>query len=81
LSSTPGSKKEKILDAIDALQAGGSTAGGAGITLAYKIAKENFKEHANNRIILATDGDFNVGVSAKMNCSNSSNRKEMRASF
>jgi len=64
LPATPGSKKEIILEAIDLLQAGGSTAGGAGIQLAYKTAQENFLKNGNNRIILATDGDFNVGVSS-----------------
>ncbi len=64
LESTPGNKKEKIMAAIDNLQAGGSTAGGQGLKLAYKIASENFAEDGNNRIILATDGDFNVGVSS-----------------
>lgn len=64
LPSTSGSHKEEILDALDRLQAGGSTAGGAGIELAYKIAKENFIKEGNNRVILATDGDFNVGVSS-----------------
>lgn len=64
LESTPGSDKQRILDAIDRLQAGGSTAGGAGIQLAYKIAKENFIKGGNNRVVLATDGDFNVGVSS-----------------
>ncbi|MBM3294106.1 MAG: DUF3520 domain-containing protein [Candidatus Aminicenantes bacterium] len=64
LPATPGSKKEIILEAIDKLQAGGSTAGGAGIQLAYKTAQENFLKNGNNRIILATDGDFNVGVSS-----------------
>jgi Ca-activated chloride channel family protein len=56
--------KNKILEAIDKLDAGGSTAGGEGIILAYKIAKNNFLENGNNRVILATDGDFNVGVSS-----------------
>lgn len=64
LEPTSGCDKEKILDAIDQLRAGGSTAGGAGIKLAYKIAKENFIEDGNNRVILATDGDFNVGLSS-----------------
>jgi Ca-activated chloride channel homolog len=64
LPPTPGNQKEKILDAIDKLEAGGSTAGGAGIQLAYKVAKENFIKQGNNRVILATDGDFNVGVSS-----------------
>ena len=57
------SDKEKIREALNKLQAGGSTAGGAGIKLAYKIAEDNFIKGGNNRIILATDGDFNVGVS------------------
>jgi len=51
------------MQALDNLQAGGSTAGGAGLTLAYRIAEKNFIKGGNNRIILATDGDFNVGVS------------------
>ncbi len=57
--------KEEILDALDALEAGGSTAGGAGIQLAYEVAERNFIEGGNNRVILATDGDFNVGVSTE----------------
>lgn len=64
LESTPGSKKEQIIAALDQLQSGGSTAGGAGLKLAYKVAQENFIEDGNNRIILATDGDFNVGSSS-----------------
>jgi Ca-activated chloride channel family protein len=62
LPSTYGSDKEKLLDAIDQLEAGGSTAGGQGIMLAYKIAKENYIKDGNNRVILATDGDFNIGI-------------------
>ncbi|MFH1530571.1 MAG: von Willebrand factor type A domain-containing protein [Pseudomonadota bacterium] len=64
LPSTPGKEADKILAALDKLQAGGSTAGGAGIKLAYKVAKDNFIENGNNRIILATDGDFNIGASS-----------------
>ncbi|MDA3837446.1 MAG: von Willebrand factor type A domain-containing protein [Candidatus Delongbacteria bacterium] len=64
LPSTEVSEKKKILDALNNLKAGGSTAGGAGIKLAYKIAEENLIKDGNNRIILATDGDFNVGVSS-----------------
>ncbi len=64
LDSTQGNKKKAILDALERLSAGGSTAGGEGLKLAYGIAKENFIEGGNNRIILATDGDFNVGVSS-----------------
>ncbi len=65
LPSTNGNDKTKIKDAINNLSAGGSTAGAAGIQLAYKIAKENFIRDGNNRIILATDGDFNVGTSSE----------------
>jgi Ca-activated chloride channel family protein len=61
LPSTNGDKKETINGAIDNLSAGGSTAGGEGIKLAYRIARENFMTKGNNRIIMATDGDFNVG--------------------
>jgi Ca-activated chloride channel homolog len=64
LSPTSGYEKIKIKDAIDKLEAGGSTAGGAGIKLAYKTAKEFFVKGGNNRVILCTDGDFNVGVSS-----------------
>ncbi len=64
LPATSGDRKDLILAAIDRLEAGGSTAGGAGIQLAYKVAKENFLTTGNNRVILATDGDFNVGVSS-----------------
>ncbi len=64
LPSTPGSERETILEALHQLQAGGSTAGGAGIRLAYSVAAENFIEGGNNRVILATDGDFNVGASS-----------------
>lgn len=64
LPSTNGSQKQKIKDAIDALESGGSTAGGAGIKLAYKVAADNFIKGGNNRIILCTDGDFNVGASS-----------------
>jgi Ca-activated chloride channel homolog len=64
LSPTPGTDKMKIKQAIDNLQAGGSTAGGQGIKLAYETAKSNFAKGGNNRVILCTDGDFNVGVSS-----------------
>ncbi len=64
LESTPGSQKEQIIAALDQLQSGGSTAGGAGLKLAYKVAQQNFLEEGNNRIILATDGDFNIGSSS-----------------
>ena len=64
LPPTSGAEKTKIKDAIDKLRAGGSTAGGAGIKLAYKTAEENFMKNGNNRVILCTDGDFNVGESS-----------------
>jgi Ca-activated chloride channel family protein len=64
LESTPGNRKEAIRAAIDNLEAGGSTAGGAGLKLAYSEAQKNFITGGNNRIILATDGDFNVGESS-----------------
>ncbi len=64
LPSTSGADKKKIIESFDNLQAGGSTAGGAGIQLAYQVAKENFRQGGNNRVILATDGDFNVGESS-----------------
>ncbi len=63
LKPTSGDDKSKILEALNNLEAGGSTAGGEGIELAYKIAQKNFIKNGNNRIILATDGDFNVGAS------------------
>jgi Ca-activated chloride channel family protein len=64
LPPTSGDEKKTIIDALENLNAGGSTAGGAGINLAYKIAQENFIKGGNNRVILATDGDFNVGSSS-----------------
>lgn len=64
LPSTPGTEKDRILGAIYNLQAGGSTNGGEGIRLAYSIAQENFIEGGSNRVILCTDGDFNVGVTS-----------------
>lgn len=64
LKSTQGNRKEAIMAAIDNLEAGGSTAGGAGLKLAYAEAERNFIKGGNNRIILATDGDFNVGESS-----------------
>ena len=62
LESTSARDKTKIMEAIDALGAGGSTAGAQGITTAYDLARKNFKQDGNNRVILATDGDFNVGI-------------------
>lgn len=64
LPSTSGNDKAKIKEALNGLNAGGSTAGGAGIELAYKVASQHFIKGGNNRVILATDGDFNVGASS-----------------
>lgn len=64
LPSTSGDEKATIVAALDRLEAGGSTAGGAGIELAYRTAREHFNPTGNNRVILATDGDFNVGASS-----------------
>ncbi len=63
LEPTSGENKDDIMDAFDDLHAGGSTAGGEGIELAYKLAQENFIKGGNNRVVIATDGDFNVGAS------------------
>ena len=62
LEPTKASERSKIYSALDSLNAGGSTAGGAGIELAYNLAEDNFDKEAVNRVILATDGDFNVGI-------------------
>ena len=64
LPPTAGNEVQTIFAALENLSAGGSTAGGAGIELAYKLAQENFNKKGNNRVILATDGDFNVGASS-----------------
>ena len=64
LDPTSGEDKERILDALARLEAGGSTAGGAGLQLAYDVARRNHAEDGNNRVILATDGDFNIGPSS-----------------
>lgn len=64
LPSTSASNKAVVIEAINQLEAGGSTAGGAGIKLAYKVAKDNFIKNGNNRVIICTDGDFNVGQSS-----------------
>lgn len=65
LPSTSGEKKDLIIDKINNFRSGGSTAGAAGIKLAYQIAAENFRKEGNNRVVLITDGDFNVGVSSE----------------
>ncbi|HRZ78476.1 MAG TPA: VWA domain-containing protein [bacterium] len=64
LDSVSGDQKDKINSAIDGLQSGGSTAGAQGIITAYELAEKNFNGDGNNRVILATDGDFNVGPSS-----------------
>ncbi|MEN8899309.1 MAG: von Willebrand factor type A domain-containing protein [Nonlabens sp.] len=64
LEPTSGADKETIINSLENLNAGGSTAGGQGIELAYKVAQENFIKNGNNRVILATDGDFNIGASS-----------------
>ena len=64
LEGASGDRREEVLDAVERLQAGGSTAGGAGIRLAYDVARRHHREGGNNRVVLATDGDFNVGVSS-----------------
>ena len=65
LASTPGDRKQEIMAALDRLEAGGSTNGGEGIQLAYRVAQENFIQNGSNRVILASDGDFNVGVTSE----------------
>jgi Ca-activated chloride channel homolog len=65
LPSTPGDRHAEMLDALDRLEAGGSTNGGDGIVLAYRVAREGFLEGGVNRVVLATDGDFNVGVTSE----------------
>src|SRR5690606_9943080 len=64
LEPTKASNKEKIIDVIDKMQARGGTSGGAGLELAYQMAEKNYIKGGNNRIILATDGDFNIGRSS-----------------
>lgn len=64
LPPTRGTEKTRIYDALDRLQAGGSTNGGAGIRLAYQTAREHFVSEGANRVIIATDGDFNVGTTS-----------------
>lgn len=64
LPPTSGAERDRIHAALDGLEADGSTAGGEGLRLAYRVAREGFRPGASNRVILATDGDFNVGVSS-----------------
>jgi Ca-activated chloride channel family protein len=63
LEPTPGSRRGHLLRAIENLSAGGSTAGGAGLNLAYRLAEQNFDPNSVNRVLLFSDGDFNVGAS------------------
>lgn len=63
LGPTPGDQRARIQSSLDRLEAGGSTAGGEGIEKAYELAHQQFIPEGNNRVILATDGDFNVGLS------------------
>ncbi|MCA1613132.1 MAG: VWA domain-containing protein [Acidobacteria bacterium] len=65
LPSTPGDRRGEITAALDNLRAGGSTNGGAGVQLAYKVARDNFIRGGINRVVLATDGDFNVGTTSE----------------
>src|SRR5688572_25262472 len=65
LPSTPGYEKARIARAITELEAGGSTNGASGIQLAYRVAREHFIRGGVNRVVLATDGDFNVGVTSQ----------------
>lgn len=81
LPATSGIKQETILSAMERLQAGGSTAGGAGIKLAYKIAQQNHIPGGNNRIILATDGDFNVGQSSDSDLVNMIEQKRQQGVY
>ncbi|MFC6196714.1 vWA domain-containing protein [Ponticaulis profundi] len=64
LEPTPGNEKSKIMAALEGMAAGGSTAGGEGLRLAYSLAEQNFDEDSVNRVMLLTDGDFNVGVTS-----------------
>jgi Ca-activated chloride channel family protein len=81
LPSTSVGNRDEILSALDDLSAGGSTNGGQGIQLAYKIARENFIENGNNRVILATDGDFNVGVTGDTGLTNLIEQKRQSGVF
>ncbi|MGX1930411.1 YfbK domain-containing protein [Flagellimonas sp. 2504JD4-2] len=81
LEPTSGTNKKKILEALNNLEAGGSTAGGEGIELAYQIALKNFVRKGNNRVILATDGDFNVGASSDFDMEQLIERKRKSGVF
>ncbi|GJL85009.1 MAG: hypothetical protein DHS20C02_07840 [Micavibrio sp.] len=81
LEPTKASEKGKIMAALDQLSAGGSTAGAAGINLAYQLAEQNFDEEAVNRVILATDGDFNVGITNREELKDFVERKREKGIF
>ena len=81
LEPTPVKEKQKILDALARLSAGGSTAGGQGIKLAYELAEANFNKNSVNRIILATDGDFNVGINNREELKGFVERKREKGIF
>ena len=81
LEPTPASEKGKIIAALDRLNAGGSTAGAAGINLAYQLAEQNFDKEAVNRVILATDGDFNVGITNREELKDFVERKREKGIF
>ena len=81
LKPTSGNKKETIKDVLENLSAGGSTAGGEGIELAYELAKDNFVKNGNNRVIIATDGDFNVGISSDTDLENFITKKKEEGVF
>lgn len=81
LESTPGSQKRRILGALEELEAGGSTAGSAGIRLAYEVAQRNWIDGGNNRVILATDGDFNIGPSSDSELRRLIERKREEGTF
>ncbi len=81
LEPTKVSDKAKIIAAFDRLSAGGSTAGAAGINLAYQLAEQNFDDNAVNRVILATDGDFNVGINNREELKDFVERKREKGVF
>ncbi|MBI9054904.1 MAG: von Willebrand factor type A domain-containing protein [Bacteroidales bacterium] len=81
LPSTSCSDKQTIINSLERLQSGGSTAGAAGLKLAYQVASENFIENGNNRIILATDGDFNVGQSSNSELERLIEKERERGTF
>ena len=81
LEPTPVKEKHKIIDALNSLNAGGSTAGAEGIKLAYELAQRNFTQEGVNRIILATDGDFNVGITNRDELKSYVERKRQNGVF